>query len=732
MFHRLKQFALNLSLLALCMAIGAAPAYAHAAANHHEHGFYNVGTLDVQPLHRGEAQSGDWFIENLKPGESKQHAVQISNFSPQTKQLTVYVTDTTLNENKQYQVKKLEENPDYLGRWIHLPTQELELGPGESRIISVNFNLPENAGIGLHQGAVIVRETQQDKSLPLESISFEKGIRTYLNVVGPAITQGNLQSAALNPSLNNYNLKINTANTGTTDYYETYRLELRDLFGATHSASSLETFTRPQEIGTHAISVEKPVFGLYQAFLANAKNESYVQTVLLIPFWALVAIAAFALFTGWIRNLQLARQKIKISINKRELKQVTAFISMFLVVATTVFSTPTLINIAKSQLLTNEPAQSYEMTIKWGNFRSITIPNYYRKEWQGRLFFPNAKVSIKEIIHFERTDEAEITGSKSELVFNNLTGPDNDGIILRVEPLNNEIPIVRYQNFENDMEYEFEITDYLGSAGLFPDGIHTTYIKTDLGEEEKLRQRALEIITLHELGATPEVTELEATPEVKAQIPELENLFLEEIPASPEELRDFILKSDYVEEIATENEVAKVETDDILLEALQATPEVLEEVAATPDLNFIFIPSATVNFPAQTFSFTEDRVTSISLGELIFVQNKEEVWNTFVGVTDFELLSGDHVIGADALTVVPGPATVLSEMDGADIDPGSIKRLKSSTDRVQLVNVNPESSTAPEEDKEPEIFVMKPTLQVQIPAGTPAGTYRATLTITTL
>ncbi|HLG25949.1 MAG TPA: hypothetical protein VI588_04175 [Candidatus Gracilibacteria bacterium] len=698
-------------------------------------GYYNFGTLDVRPVTTDAAQNSDWFIEYLAPGSRKQQQIQISNFSPETKNLTVYAADTDTNEGETFFAKSVEQNSEDISGWIDLPANRLILDPGESKILSVNFRLPENAGVGLHTGAIIVRENKTQSEGPLKTVAIEKGVRVYLNVTGPAITQSRVSGISASSAFNAQSFSIETTNTGTTDIRSAYAFELRDLSGNTAVQTQGETLTKPATAETLTLTTEAPKFGLYQAYISNGSETTFIGSTMSVPVWALFLIAGFSLAAGMMRAPKRARRAtpsfaetadrilstFRQSLSSLELRRSAAYFGMLTVAAISTLAISEFDpDLAKSQLLTTGPAASYELTVKWGNFRNMTLPEYYRKQWHGRVFFPNAKVTTMKLLHFERNDEGEIVGDNTALRFNALTGPDNDGLVLHVVPTDNEIPVVRYENFDNDETYEFLITDYLGAQGVYPDGLFSTSFKTDLGEEEQHRIQALED-AMEELGATAEV---EATPPPVAQIPELENLFIEDLPATPEVLTDFVLTSDYVEEIVRQNSTARVETDSILIEALEATPEVLQEIAATPDLNFVFIPSETINFPPQAFSFDEQMTAEQDLGTLIFVQNKETPWNTYISTTDFSLLSGGSVIPASAITIIPGEAVLLTN-DGAKIETGGTEIFQNEQDKNSLVSVDSGAG-------DNEIFAMRPKLEVRIPAGTPAGTYQGSLTITSL
>ena len=153
--------------------------------------YYNLGSLDVVPIPHDGAQNRSWFVEFLKPNQEIQEQLRISNFSSAAKNLEIYVADATDSQNSNFLVHDRTEKQDDLNNWVNLPTRTLNLQGGESRIISVNLKLPDNAGIGLHSGAIIVREKTSD------NIAMEKGVRIYLNVTGFAVTKTQIKKSPL-------------------------------------------------------------------------------------------------------------------------------------------------------------------------------------------------------------------------------------------------------------------------------------------------------------------------------------------------------------------------------------------------------------------------------------------------------------------------------------------------------------------------------------------------------
>lgn len=695
--------------------------------------FYNFGTLDVRPVHNGETTNQDWFIEYLERGTQKQHAIQVSNFSSQPKELVVYGTDTSLNEGKSFFTKTLHETSDDVADWIQLPTQKITLQPSESRVLSVNFTIPKNAGVGLHTGAIIVRENRSNPTDNSQSFASEKGVRVYMNIVGSMLENGYTQAVKSAQTSTQYQLNVTTANQGTVDYKTTYELRLRDLFGELHATASAPSRTEPQTTTTTILSLEKPAFGLYNLYLSNQKGDAaYAGTVLFLPFW-LPVIMLFMVSMA-VRPQHLTKTALQNLFKNPEFKKGFAYFGLVIMMTGSSlayhaqqFSTAQA-QIARGQsapqnlAAKDKAADEYILTVKWGELRHVRVPGNQEKEWHGSISVNNGRLTIAELLNFERSDQAEVTGNKASVQYDVVTGPDNDGLMLSIIPTGSSVPSITYTNDGTDEQFEMLITDILKAPLTYPQGLWGVRFEAQYTEQEIARRNVLNVEALEEISATEE---REATPQRFAQIPELENLFIQEIPATRERLSDFILSSDYVEEVTREDSTNQLRVDSILLKALEATPEVLSEITATPDLNFLFIPTEEISFPPQEFSFNENKDSEQSLGTLIFVQNTRSSWNTFVGTTDFELLSGDHTIPASALTVIPGEISVLTEDGEREVNPGEEKRITGRTDRTSLVNSDASGG-------QKKAFVMNPRLRVQIPGGTPAGTYRGELTITSL
>ena len=121
-------------------------------------------------------------METLLP-PTKQETLQVSNFSSETKELAVYAADAAGDGAGGFFAKGVGQTSEDLAGWIDLPVRHLSLEPGESRILSVNFYPPQNAGVGLHTGAIIVRETKEKYiGEDTSRLYMEKGVRVYITI----------------------------------------------------------------------------------------------------------------------------------------------------------------------------------------------------------------------------------------------------------------------------------------------------------------------------------------------------------------------------------------------------------------------------------------------------------------------------------------------------------------------------------------------------------------------
>ncbi|MBD3270696.1 DUF916 domain-containing protein [Candidatus Peregrinibacteria bacterium] len=711
----------------------------------------NLGTLDIR-LENGEEK----IDINIKPGESLQKNLQISNFSSQDKKLSIYVTDAKFEKNSFIANDQRELSKDIKG-WITIPTQQLELDSGESKILSVNINAPENAGVGMHTGAIMVKEI---KSSNEKTINIEKGIRVYANVEGNPVT--NFQFENLTTDTSEKFVTFNSAflNQGNTDIKGRAKLQIVDIFGNTFSSQDDQLFVKPGEKHDLNLAVQKPTLGLYQSKLIQDFNDTVKTSVLDTKFYlpTEIALLFIMIIIGISTYLYLFKRKtiktyaknikkssIKNYLKNDKFRKSIGFALLFSLSVITVLSLKSMhTDSLKTNLLQEISPENnwYDVTIKYGNINNQSGSKNLYREFKGTIKFDNAEAELNKKLDMERNDR--ITFSNNTATLDIEASNDIDGIEVNLKPeYADKYPTITIEEKDKNNKITVSLEDILKSSKKLQFGPYgfeisvKTNARNEAWEEPPFEKEKLikEQNSTEELNfqldidqlATAEINEeiLKATPDLTEDLNALNEIF-DEIPSSPEILSNYILDSDYVEQVKTENSLTQVNADPALLEALKQTPLTISEITATPELNFVFIPNQKIQFSPQRFSFENTQSSSQSLGELIFVQNKSTPWNTYVTVTNLISVNGRHTIPASSIKIIPGEINMISNNgNGLQINKGEARNLSGAYDESLLVSIEPQADTE-------AIFTMSPRVNIEVPPGTPPGLYKAEISIKTL
>ncbi len=732
-------------LISIPLAVGANP--------------INLGTLDIR-LANGEEQ----IRTEINPGESHQAPLQISNFSDQTKHLKVYASDAELSDetfvaNSEYQLSR-DITP-----WVNLPTDYLKLSPGESKIISVNIVTPDNAGIGLHTGAIMIKEEFEGTD---NNLSLEKGIRIYANIKGnPA---PNLETSHTEITITNKHAALSTTyiNSGNTDLKGQTEFSLKDLSGNVLDTHIQDVYLKPGESTPLNFSVDKPYFGLFNLELNNDLIEDeallFNRSQIFLPIeLAIIGILILSLLTLLIARLpKLNFAQIRKNLNsldfsiipqKLAFQRATAFTALFAISIIAVVGLKSFNNdLVKADLFSDYDPENnwYQLEIIVGETDQFLIPSA-DSNVKASISISNADLEITKFLNKEQNDS--ITLNNNTINFEVNIENDYDGIVALVKPtaldlypqvkidfpdLNHQIkynlvsltgPPIYHQFGAGYIQLHATETERKNAYLALPLSADLEGLEDTISTTESTPEQAEEItfgLTVDQLGtAEIGITSKQSTPNVTEDLKLLESV-IEDIPSTPESLSEYILNSNYVYTIATQDSTTKVISDPALIDALGSEPGTLEELVATPDLNFIFIPNQKVKFTPQQFSFDNSKITFENIGDIIFVQNRETAWNTYVTVTNFVSLNGRSVIPASAITIEPGEIRMISS-DAVEtiIQAGEEKQLQDSEDQSLLVQIDPQNA-------EEAIFVMNPSIKVEVPPETPPGIYRAEISIKTL
>lgn len=692
----------------------------------------NLGTLDVKPVIGGE-----YINLNLTPGQSVQQQLRISNFSPNPMHLQIYVADAAENSAHSFVANNQNKLSRDVSPWISLPAQQLDLASGATKILSVNIQTPTNAGVGLHTGAIMVSQKISGQD---DNIVVEKGVRIYANVKGTAVPAISLAAGQTSQSDLFLNYSGSLSNSGNTDLNGSFTLKLLDQNNQVVGTQEQSAYLKPGEVESINLAVEKPQFGIYHAVLSNNLINNQIQDgnlgmQIFFPPYSLPITIGITLLLGALMTIRKKFSLSKFSFSLPDfsalfrtlaLEKVGIFFAILLAAGFLVFNVIKLPSSwLRAAVIGNN--QSYQTTIKWGNLAKNNLPDTLRTDWQGSLKFENAIISVKDYLNQETSDQFTLNSDRNTLFFKNTTGPDNDGIDLIVTPTSSAPINITYKNNLSHEEVTFPLENTLKQTKSFDFKAHQitfSSIPTSAHTEAPIIDQ----------NATGEIGNLQSSAEI-APVIQADQLASEvkvlqgviaDLPATPETLSDYILNSNYVQEVSSENLTTTVKADPALINALQDAPNTIADITSSKELNFIFVPNQKVRFAAQNFSFTENKTVTQNLGQIIFVQNKTNAWNTYLSVSNLVSVSGRGSIPTSNITVTPGAIRMISGSNPNNfIEAGPQKTLSDPNDSVLLANIAPQNG-------EQATFSLNPQFSVLIPVSTFPGIYRAQVTIKVL
>ncbi|TRZ50644.1 MAG: DUF916 domain-containing protein [Dehalococcoidia bacterium] len=132
-----------------------------------------------------------WFIYTLEPGEVKKGKVDIVNTSDEPVEVKVYPVDAVTTKDGAFAPQPEDRERVDVGAWTTMSRSELSLEPDETKVVDFTIEVPENAEVGDHMGAIVV----QGKEVPAAGegttmrVVSRVGARIYLTVPGEIIKE---------------------------------------------------------------------------------------------------------------------------------------------------------------------------------------------------------------------------------------------------------------------------------------------------------------------------------------------------------------------------------------------------------------------------------------------------------------------------------------------------------------------------------------------------------------
>lgn len=201
------------------------------------------------------------FVFTMEPGDNKKDGVKIINNSAESKTIIVYTADSTPSTGGAFACEQIAEEKNNVGGWITLTKNEVVLKPATNEIIPFSVNVPMNAGVGEHNGCILITE----KKAPVKgssgvSLSTRIGLRVSILVPGETIRNLEILGFSFYKKSGKYLLQPRIKNTGNVSIDSNVKVVTRSIFG--------------KAIATHG--------GMYPILRGDTTELNYILSH---PFW---------------------------------------------------------------------------------------------------------------------------------------------------------------------------------------------------------------------------------------------------------------------------------------------------------------------------------------------------------------------------------------------------------------------------------------------------------------
>ncbi|MES2986175.1 MAG: DUF916 domain-containing protein [Patescibacteria group bacterium] len=216
------------------------------------------------------------FIHTLAPGAVQKDGVLVVNNSTTPKTVIIYGADSTPSTGGAFACKQFSEEKKDVGTWIQLAKSEITLQPGTNQIVPFTISVPENVGVGEHNGCILI----QEKKAKVEgqagaSISIRTGLRVAIKVPGEIVRKLEVVGFTVDSDKGNFLLKPAVKNTGNVSIDANIIVETKNIFGSVIFSHDGQYPILRGETSDWNFELKKPFWGgLYHSSFVVEYDES--------------------------------------------------------------------------------------------------------------------------------------------------------------------------------------------------------------------------------------------------------------------------------------------------------------------------------------------------------------------------------------------------------------------------------------------------------------------------
>lgn len=272
----------------------------------------------------------DWFIYSLGPGESVEDYLEVINDTDEENTIRLAPYDSEPSDTGDFALSGPNSEQKGIGKWVIMEEKEVVLASREKKIIKFKLQMPDDADVGEHSGAITAQSTATIaiKGIGGAAIGTRVGARIYNTVPGEIIRKITIINFTVSENIekNIFEAYLTAQNEGNISMSPIARLHMdgwglvskKEIFHSKVLDDRKWQLLRGAKVDT-SWKIPKPYFGKFTLYVSlNYEEKDSVATsistqkvtIMVIPWRdAYILIAIVLILISMITGLILYKKK---------------------------------------------------------------------------------------------------------------------------------------------------------------------------------------------------------------------------------------------------------------------------------------------------------------------------------------------------------------------------------------------------------------------------------------
>ena len=190
------------------------------------------GGISITPIQQGTETRGRFIFNNVKPGETLNDTIVIKNTKTQKASVKIYAVDTINADGGGIAPIPPDMQSKYVGNWIMLETNEVQLMPNEQKTIKFEVKIPIRVEPRDYSGTILAEETTPNEKMGQNNTSVAVRTRigngVYISIIGEKYKKFTIQEFIFEEAKDKATFVVNVINDGNARVEPTSIIKIFD------------------------------------------------------------------------------------------------------------------------------------------------------------------------------------------------------------------------------------------------------------------------------------------------------------------------------------------------------------------------------------------------------------------------------------------------------------------------------------------------------------------------